>query len=438
VRVFDFRLSTSDIRYAWRTMSLRSPESLGRSSTLMRVWKALGKPPCHLAGGFLRDHLLGRSSRDLDLSLLGTADGVAAPARRLARELGTRAHLLGQPPRCVWRIEGEDLKVELWPLGGLTLDEDILRRDFSCNALMWQLPSGPLVDRVGGLRDLQHGRLRAISADNLDRDPVRLLRGPRFLATYQGFDIDEQTARWIRRLAPRLAESPRERVGQELLLLLRGERPSRGLAAIADLELLTPAAPRGARVDLSWLRASLPAANCLSSTSRHPIPSALRQAGDGARLGYLFRAMGSPSAEATAEYAWVRDCRRAAARAVRLIDGAGTVAAGVPAERREMIHLAGPAFPALVAMGSALAHSSGESLVDWHRWWRQWRRSGDDLVAPRQLVTAEEIGVLVGVDPGPGLGRIIRELRHAQIRGEIRTPAGARRWLRARTGQAVS
>jgi hypothetical protein len=267
---------------------------------------------------------------------------------------------------------------------------------------------------------------------------VRLLRGPRFLATYESFDIDEQTAGWIRRLAPRLAESPRERVGQELLLLLRGKRPSRGLAAIADLELLTPAAPRGARVDLSWLRASHLAADLLSSSSRHPIPSALRQAGDSARLGYLFRAMGSPSAETTAEYAWPRDCRRAAARAVSLIDNAGTVAASAPADRREMIHLAGPTFPALVAMGSALAISSGGTLTDWRRWWRQWRRSGSDLLAPRQLVTADEIGALAGVDPGPGLGRIIRELRHAQIRGEIRTPAGARRWLRARACQALS
>jgi poly(A) polymerase len=419
-------------------MRLKSPETLARNATLMWVWRALGEPPCHLTGGFLRDHLLGRSSHDLDLSLPGTADEAAGPARRLARALGIRAHLLGQPPRCVWRIESEDLKVELWPLGGLSLEADIFRRDFSCNALMWQLPSGPLVDRVGGLKDLQHGRLRAISADNLDRDPVRLLRGPRFLATYESFDVDEQTARWIRRLAPRLAESPRERVGQELLLLLRGERPSRGLAAIADLELLTPTAPRGAPVDVSWLRASYLAADSLSSPLRHPIPSALRQAGDGARLGFLFRAMGSPSADATAEYAWPRACRGTAASAANLIDGAGPVAASKAPDRREMIHLAGPAFPALLAIGSALVHSSGGALIDWRRWWRQWCRSGADLVAPRQLVTADEIGALAGVDPGPGLGRIIRALRHAQVRGEIRTPAGARRWLRERTDQALS
>jgi hypothetical protein len=351
-------------------MRLKNPDSLARNATLIRVWRALGEPPCHLAGGFLRDHLLGRSSNDLDLSLPGTADEAAAPARRLARALGTRAHLLGQAPRCVWRIETEDLKVELWPLGALSLEEDILRRDFSCNALMWQLPSGPLVDRVEGLGDLRHGRLRAISADNLDRDPVRLLRGPRFLATHPSFELDGQTSGWIRRLAPRLAESPRERIGQELALLLRGERPSRGLAAT--------------------------------------------------------------------EYAWPRDCRRTAARAADLIDDAGTVAVGPPADRREMIHAAASAFPTLVALGAALVHSSHRNLDDWRRWWRQWRRSGADFTTPRQLLTADEIGALAGVEAGPELGRAIHELQHAQVRGEIRSPAGARRWLRARYLQPVS
>jgi tRNA nucleotidyltransferase/poly(A) polymerase len=403
----------------------------------MRVWRALGEPPCHLTGGFLRDWLLGIPSQDLDLSLPGSADDIAVAARRLARRLGSRAHLLGQAPRCVWRVSSRELKVELWPLDTLTLEQDSLRRDFSCNALMWRLPSGPLVDATGGLKDLDRGLLRAISPDNLERDPVRLLRGPRFLATHSSLRIDDQTADWIRRLAPKLASSPRERVGQELLMLLRGDRPSRGLSAVADLDLLAPAAPRGARVDLGWLREFLPAADRLSKPSNHPIPKALRDAEDGARLGFLLRAMGKPDPDGSSEYAWNRDARKSAERAATLLAEAEAVAKGTAADRREMIVRAGPAFPALVALGSALNASSDASLRAWRLWWRQWLRSGAKLTTPRQLVSADEIAALAGVEQGPALGSIIRELQRAQARGDIRSPAGARRWLRTRRGNVA-
>ncbi|HSN55582.1 MAG TPA: hypothetical protein VLT32_12970, partial [Candidatus Sulfomarinibacteraceae bacterium] len=82
-----------------------------------RVWRAFGRPAgCRVVGGYVRDRLLGRDSHDLDLALDGTADDAAEPARRRARALGVRAHLLGTPPHRVWRVETPELEVELWPL----------------------------------------------------------------------------------------------------------------------------------------------------------------------------------------------------------------------------------------------------------------------------------------------------------------------------------
>ncbi len=138
-------------------MIQRSVEALGSDPLLRKTWEELGRPRCYLAGGYIRDHLLGRESRDFDFSMFGSADEVEEPARRFAGMHGMRAHLLGKPPRCVWRIDTADLKVELWPLGSLTVDDDILRRDFACNALVWQMPDGPLIDRVGGLEAIETG-----------------------------------------------------------------------------------------------------------------------------------------------------------------------------------------------------------------------------------------------------------------------------------------
>lgn len=414
-------------------MPLSTPDSLRRDTRLMEAWRAMGEPPCHVTGGFLRDHLLGRRSTDLDLTVAGSTEQVAAPARRLARALGTRAHLLGQPPRSVWRIESDDLKVELWPLGSLTLDQDIQRRDFTCNALMWQLPAGPMVDRVGGVDDLAAERIRAISADNLRRDPVRLLRGARFLSTHESFELEKRTAGWIRELAPLLACAPRERVGQELLALLGGARPSRALSAVLELGLLAPCAPAGTKPDAGRLRRSLSAADRLASGMRHPIRSALRTAGDSARLALLLRAWHVSDPDLVSDYAWPRDQRRTAATAAALLDPAVEVVAAGTADRRELIHRAGTAFPAVVALATALDPRQ-DQLAAWRRWWRQWVRSGNALVEPPTLLPAIEIAAIAGVTPGPQLGEVLEMLRRAQVRGEVRSAAGARRWLRRSGG----
>ena len=188
------------------------------------MWEGLGTPECHITGGYVRDRLLGRESVDLDLVLPGDIETVAGPARRLAARLDARAHVLGRDANRVWRIDCPEIKIELWPLGTLSPDEDIRRRDFSCNALFWQLPNGPLDDQIGGTEDLENGVIRALSKQNLEDDPVRLVRGPRFLAQLEGFELDHKTADWISSLAPTVSKAPRERIGQELLKLVASAR----------------------------------------------------------------------------------------------------------------------------------------------------------------------------------------------------------------------
>ncbi len=101
-------------------MKLVEPRVLRDDPLLIRVWEDLGRPArCAVTGGYLRDRLLGRTTNDLDLTIDDDAAGAARPAKRLARALGVRAHLLGTPPNEIWRIETSSLKIELWPLGEL-------------------------------------------------------------------------------------------------------------------------------------------------------------------------------------------------------------------------------------------------------------------------------------------------------------------------------
>jgi len=419
-------------------MAVVDPESLRNHELLLRVWSGLGKPSCYLTGGFLRDHLLGRHCTDIDLSVPGEVDQIAGHAHRLADTLGTRAHQLGQPPRCVWLIETDQFKVELWPMGELTLNRDIQRRDFSCNALMWGVPRGPLIDRVDGVGDIERKTLRALSRENLRRDPIRLLRGPRFLATLEGFELEERTTDWIRELAPQLDRAPRERIGHELTRLVNGTFPSKGLRAAIELGLVDWAAPSGPPTDVDWLSRNVAAADRLADAEHHPIPDALVEAGDAARLALLLRAWRVPRPADIADYAWNRHDRRLAVQAAALVDRAVAAVQGPVIERKELIYVSGSSFPVLFALGCALDSGSRAASDRWRRWWRQWERSGAQLIDPPALLTADEVIEIVGADSGPGLGTALRGLELAQARGEVRSASGARRWLERLAGSSVS
>ena len=397
---------------------------LERDVLLKGVWEGLGTPTCSVTGGYVRDRLLGRETFDLDLVLPGDLETVRGPARRLAGGLDATAHVLGRDERRVWRIESPGLKVELWPLGELSLDADIRRRDFTVNALMWPLPSGPLDDRVGGVADLEAGTLRAVSRRNLEDDPVRLVRAARFLAQLTRFELEPRSQRWVRDLASRVATAPRERIGQELSKLVTSAAAVRGFEALLDLDLLEPSAPDPKGCDRRWMKANLEAAARMRAAA-HPQRAALAGAGEAAPLALLLRAWGSPQPDTVASYAWPRTLRRHAARAAQMLEDALAVVDAPTRDRRLFIHRAGASFPTVLALAAAV-----EPGRTWARWWRLWLARGPELVEPEPLLSGEEIAALLRIAPGPDLGRAVDALTDARVRGEVRTKRGAERWLR--------
>jgi tRNA nucleotidyltransferase (CCA-adding enzyme) len=411
--------------YPWTVMPTINPTALENDLLLRGVWEGLGTPECHITGGYVRDRLLGRESVDLDLVLPGNIEALTGPARRLAARLDTRAHILGRATKRVWRIECPEIKIELWPLGNLSLDDDIRRRDFSFNALFWQLPDGPFDDRVGGRKDLENGIIRALSKQNLVDDPLRLIRGPRLLAQLEGFKLDPQTVDWIGGLAPAISDAPCARIGQELLKLLAAPGAQDGLRSLLELGLFEPAAPAAARCDLDWIERNLSAAARLSGSAPHPVAASVRAGGDSVGLALLFRAWGCPDANTIAPFAWSRSDRRHAARAAALLEHALATAHAPAADRRAFIHNAGTAFPTTLALSAAV-----EPDRNWPRWWRLWRERGQELVWPHPLLTGEEIASILEIEPGPGLGHAVDALAKAQVRGRVRSTRSATRWLR--------
>jgi putative nucleotidyltransferase with HDIG domain len=170
-------------------------------------------PDGWLVGGTVRDRLLGRETADFDVATAGSAADVA---RTLGRAADGFAFELSEAFGA-WRIVAHDRtwQVDILPLNGATIEEDLGRRDLTINAMAAPLGAVGYVDPFGGLEDLRARRLRAVSPVAFERDPLRTLRLAR-LSCELGFEVDVATQALARAAAPALAEVAPERVFNEL------------------------------------------------------------------------------------------------------------------------------------------------------------------------------------------------------------------------------
>jgi poly(A) polymerase len=123
---------------------------------------------------------------------------------------------------------------------GDTLDGDLLRRDFTINAMARDPLSGDIIDPYGGRADLERGVIRAVGDDperRFDEDPLRMLRAARFAAQFD-FTIEPDTAEAMARQASTLQKISRERVRDEFTKLLVTPNPALGIRLLVDFGLM--------------------------------------------------------------------------------------------------------------------------------------------------------------------------------------------------------
>jgi poly(A) polymerase len=189
----------------------------------------------HLVGGGVRDLLLGHEPKDFDIATDATPEQV--------RQVFRNCRLIGRRFRLAHVHFGRDIiEVATFRGGGSddsedadrqvrdglivrdniygTIEEDALRRDFTINALYYDIADFALIDYAGGLEDLRTGQLRLIG-DPVQRyreDPVRMLRAVRF-ACKLGFSIEPATEQPLFELGHLLQDIPAARLFDELLKL---------------------------------------------------------------------------------------------------------------------------------------------------------------------------------------------------------------------------
>ena len=205
----------------------------------------------YLVGGFLRDALLGKRCKDVDFA----SSNASELSELVTRQTGSKAVLIDRKFGTVRLISsvqpegiGEQYVVDLSPLRGSSIFDDLYQRDFTINSLalnisIWRTDRGTsLLDPLGGIADLRAGRLRVCSQNSLADDPLRILRGYRLASAY-GLSFAAQTRKSIFQARHLLNRVAVERIRDEMILVLSATNSASILRKLNEdgiLELLLP------------------------------------------------------------------------------------------------------------------------------------------------------------------------------------------------------
>ncbi len=201
----------------------------------------------YLAGGTVRDLLLGRKPADVDLTV---ACHGRAWAEELARLTGGTFVMLGKEEDAGRVVLGkETLDFSSFRAGAVTIEQELVKRDLTINGLGLCLDSLirragcdhgttlTVIDPQGGVQDLASGLIRLCSVHSLVDDPLRLLRVFRFAAVL-GFTIVTETMDAVRNHKERIAAVAPERIAHELDLIMASDRAHQNLTLMAETGLL--------------------------------------------------------------------------------------------------------------------------------------------------------------------------------------------------------
>jgi tRNA nucleotidyltransferase (CCA-adding enzyme) len=205
----------------------------------------------YVVGGCVRDAVLGRPASDWDVATSALPEDVQRVFQKTIPtgiKHGTVTVLVGGAPIEVTTFRGEgaysDARRPDTVTFGVTLEEDLSRRDFTVNAMAFDPVGEVMVDPFGGRRDLDDRRLRAVGdpAVRFREDGLRVMRGIRLAATL-GFELDPGTEAAIPGALESLRRVSPERVRDELVKLLGAPRPSVGLRIAARTGVLAVILP---------------------------------------------------------------------------------------------------------------------------------------------------------------------------------------------------
>lgn len=410
----------------------------------------------HLVGGAVRDLLAGRVPEDVDLAVGGDVEALAGAFAEATSATLVRLDDSPATIRVVPREAGRHAAVvDLAAYRAPTLEADLTLRDFTVNALAVPLrpvvagEPAAIVDPTGGLGDLSRRLVRMTGSRAFDDDPLRALRAHRLAATL-GFALERRTARAAAARAGRLADVSGERVAAETFRLLAVPDAAARVVALGRAGLLEPALRLSRPPEAGWHAALLRLGALLAhgeATLGPAVPALERAALDRAlaggrpRMALLRFALvaGSEGPEAARRL-------RLATREVAFLETLGAVRAAVAgltrAEAqdpawivRRVVRRAGDDAEAallhamVAARGAVTRRRLAAALATLAGTVRP-------RLAPPRPLSGEDLVAVLGLVPGPAVGRLLAWLDEARAAGLVSDRESALAFCRRRAADA--
>ena len=423
----------------------------------------------YLAGGCVRDLLLGREPSDYDVATSATPD--------IVLQLFPRTFAVGAHFGVVLVAQGEDdayftTEVATFRSDGAYSDgrhpdavryttsaeEDVKRRDFTINGLLLDPlqgthnPRAAVLDYVGGVPDLDAGLVRAIgrAEERFEEDHLRMLRGVRFAARFE-FDLEGDTKRAMQALAGRTSAVSRERVRDELTKMLTEGHARRAFELLDETRLLPEVLPEIARMKgveqppqyhpegdvwvhtlglLSQLEPGC-AATLAWGALLHDVgkPPTFRRAPDRIRFDGHVEVGVAIGTEILRRF---RFSNQDTQQILALIDNhmrfadAGRMKAST---LKRFFRL--DRFDEHLALHRMDCLAGGGNLDHWEFVRERWQAMPEEAVRPMPLITGREL-IAAGYKPGAAFKLMLRAVEDAQLEGLIGTEEEALRLVKDR------
>lgn len=410
----------------------------------------------YLAGGCVRDMIMGRTPKDFDVATNAVPDRVLELFPN-AVAVGKSFGVVRVPVADGWYEVATFREDAPYPDGrhpaAVTFSDpenDALRRDFTVNALFCDPVDNTILDYVDGVADIARRLIRAVGTplERFREDHLRLLRAVRFAASLD-FALDPATAGAIRLTATSVATVSAERIREELTrILTEAHRPGDALAMLCDLGLLQVLLP-----EIAAMRGTLqpPEYHPEGDVFEHTVLILNGMKDAGARLAWaaLLHDVGKPPTAQFKDGRWCfeRHANVGADTARRIMerlrfsnDDADAIAfmignhmryADVANMRRSTLRrlVGAPTFPAELELHRLDCEASHGDLAN-YRFLAEFREKMDlEPVLPPPWITGRDIMAL-GVPEGPDVGAWRKKAYDAQLEGTFPDRESLLDWLR--------
>ena len=123
-----------------------------------------------VVGGAIRDILTNSFPADLDLVVEDDPENFA---KKIAKKIKGRLVKIGKEKEVLYRVISKNKNIDITQIQGASINEDLSRRDFTINAMAYDLYSGVIIDNHGGRQDIAEKRVRMVTKSSFNRDPIR-------------------------------------------------------------------------------------------------------------------------------------------------------------------------------------------------------------------------------------------------------------------------